>query len=594
MLKFTLDTDLVASTDVQYALFKAPAEGSGRMLGDSITTGTLTAVPSTFNPSGNVDVTITPNVTLSYPATYMLIMQGMKLGKRWGTGRIPIRYDGPDTPAPPTGTPPTPGTAPAPTWGTTDGVGGAPTVYAPTHVFYSPYESFQFDYTISGPRMAMNNSYQTWGDPGSYTTHVEGIDPAVGTYRGIFHTNGLALGTYDYAVIARNDIGQTRHNFKVTVGAYGGGNPPASPPSGTTPPPAGTPGTPDWVAGLADAPWFRSPQDYTTKWSTTENWAHNQYGDWDSLKLRGMFQGEANTWAVGPGGEQWHIHNNPNLFSLYVALSDVSRDMTVNFYLNAHCAVGLDKRQWGPGAHSEVKAYPSLGLGAIMGLTHEQDRLGIPRDIAAPLPCQLQDIKTLVVGWKKKTLNVSGNAIGHLAHDMRVCLTGARTSTYSGYGMPRPEAIFGCEFMIVHKQFGGYGNLAYRGTGRLMGTPTIAGHKYYVFIQEGATVYPDSNQRAMLLCFVPDVVDRGGELPDAYDIAPVVHYCMNTSYRQLTNGPGGNGKTPSYWWRTTPNQWDAPLLPKDSYFHQDVIGIEIEEGDFEITLESVFCKATRT
>ena len=49
MLKFTLDTDLVASTDVQYALFKAPAEGSGRMLGDSITTGTLTAVPSTFN-----------------------------------------------------------------------------------------------------------------------------------------------------------------------------------------------------------------------------------------------------------------------------------------------------------------------------------------------------------------------------------------------------------------------------------------------------------------------------------------------------------------------------------------------------------------
>ena len=597
MLKLSFDTDLLASVDVQYAIYKAPASGSNRLLGESVTSGYLGSAPTSIDSNGNIELSLSLTPELPFPASYLMIMQGTKAGKRWGTGRIPFTYNGPNaptTPPPPSGEPPPAGGTPEAVWGTTAGAGGAPTVYAPKIVYYPTNTSYQFEYTLSGPTMAMNNSYQTWAEPGAYVTSVSMVRH--GVYKGVFHTNGYADGTYDFYIIARNDNGQTRHDFKVVVGSFTVVDPPDDGGGGGGGEDGGSQGTdvPEAIKNLAAAPWFRSPQDYTTLWSTSPGaYIDNSYGEWPSLKLRGAFQAEANAWAVGPNRDQWNIHNNPNLFSMYTALSPVSSDMTVNFYMKAHCAVGLSKEQWGPGAHSEVKAYPSLGMGALMGLTHRQDQQGIPRDVAAPLPCKLSDIRTFWLGWRKKTLNISSNAVGHLCHDMRVCISEERTSTYVDYGMRRPEEIFGCEFMIVHKQFGGYGNTDYRGMGRMFGTPTINGMKYYVYIQEGATIYPDTGTRAMLLCFIPEVVNNGGELPDQFNIEPVLQYCYSTSYRQLTNGPGGTGKRPGYWWRYSSNNMDAALMPSNGVFHQDVVGIEIEEGDFEVLLEGAFCRVNK-
>ena len=593
MPKFTLDADLALSQDVQYAIYKTPATGTSRMLGDAVATGFVGPAPTNLDAVGNVVIDIQTSPDLPFPATYLLLMQGVKNDKKWGTGRIPFTYNGPGSESPPPGTSPPPaGELPAAIWGTTEGVGGNPTVYGPKQVFWYNNASYQFTFTISGPRRAVNNSYQSWGEPGQYITAMDGVDQAAGTYRAVFHTNGLAAGSsYDYVVIAMNDNGQTRHTFRVNVYQ----NPDVVNPP---PPDPGNPGgnIPFDVNKLARAPWFRDGLDYTTKWSTQEDYSFvNNLSDWGSFKIRGAFHCEANSWAIKPRGEAgWWLMGNPNLFSMYCAASEMSSDNTINFYLNAHCAVGLQKSVWGPGAHSEVKAYPSFGMGAIMGVAHLQDRKGIPANIAAPLPCRLDAITSFFVGWRKKTLNVSSNAIGHLCHDIRVCVNGNRTSTDSGYasrnGLVRPEQIFGTEFMIVHKQFGGYGNVNYRGTGKRIGTPTIDGMKHHVYIQEGASVR--NGRHLMLLCFVPEPVNLGGELPDQFNIAPILDYCHRTTYRQIASGPGGSGGTPQYFWvdaNGAPFGMDHPLMPPDSFFHQDVLGIEIEEGDFEITLEDAFC-----
>ena len=247
MFKVTLDSDVLTSTEISYSLYQAPAAGSGRMLGDRVVTVESASPTMAIGGDGNVTLTITtvPNVSLVTNDQYILILQGTKDNRRWGTGRMSVIWQPASAPPPPTPTP-TPVPPPAAVWKDLAGTGGTPNVFALSEIWTPTNTQFQFDYYLSGPTMAMNNSYQTWADPAAYVVHVESVQH--GVYRGIFHTNNLPVGAYDYALVARNDIGQTRFPFKVYVGDYTRAsdttNPRPTPTPTPTPAPTPTPPAP--------------------------------------------------------------------------------------------------------------------------------------------------------------------------------------------------------------------------------------------------------------------------------------------------------------------------------------------------------------
>ena len=259
MFTITLDSDVIASTNITYSLYQLPASGTARLIGDRLATITDSPPPIAINSAGNATLSIesVAGVTLVANQKYLIVLQGVKEGRNWGTGRIEVTWQPVVAPPPP----PPPTAPPKATWLDFAGSSGTPNLYSISEM-WAPLETpFTFDYYISGPTMAMNNSYQTWADPSPRVTYLDMVQ--WGAYRITFQTTGLAAGTYDFSVIARNDNpGTTTAPFKLHLGNYTGVSdltnprqppvaapPPTTPPPSTPPPPTTPPPPPPPTSG---------------------------------------------------------------------------------------------------------------------------------------------------------------------------------------------------------------------------------------------------------------------------------------------------------------------------------------------------------
>lgn len=337
--------------------------------------------------------------------------------------------------------------------------------------------------------------------------------------------------------------------IKIDMRDFGGTTAPAPGPA-----PAPTPaGVPRAILDLPDAPainrWTTRTSTHDVDWSTSPH-----------ALASGPVIVENNTWNMkDPGSGQKGFHGLPvsdpdasipyGRFRSRVGVGPALGN-TVNVEIHSELPHMLPTPH---GTDGEVAIYPSFIWGKHLGWGNKTGGVYVPG-----ASTRLRDIRSLWVGWKSRDFSGS-DFIGHLAHDMRTTLTDRATS-----GSQASEEIT-CEFMVVHDYWGGYGATSeYRAEGAFRGLVTIDGRQFRIFIQHGATVI-SNGQKAMLLCFVPVI----RPLPDQFNLAPIIQYCISTRYRDLPEGPGS-------YRRDLGRSVDDTLLHPDRYLTQNGIGIEVD------------------
>ena len=88
----SLEPTFAGSTDLIYEVYaKAP---EGRVFGQFLFSGTMAKAPLTLDVNGNIEMSLVPPANASFFGSEgIVIVQGTKTNRRWGTGPLPALFE---------------------------------------------------------------------------------------------------------------------------------------------------------------------------------------------------------------------------------------------------------------------------------------------------------------------------------------------------------------------------------------------------------------------------------------------------------------------------------------------------------------------
>lgn len=220
----------------------------------------------------------------------------------------------------------------------------------------------------------------------------------------------------------------------------------------------------------------------------------------------------------------------------------------------------------GGNPNTEVKSYPHCQWGQPPGWVSQGH---------TNLPIRVGDINVLWAGFKGlDSSNTSGH--GHLSHDMRLTTTAEARTPYS-----EGAKIIRQELFVVVEQYEGYGaHPNGRAGSRYHGQYTIGGREWHVYIQPGASTDPNGAPNPQLIWLPVQF-----PLPNPLDMAPLFRWAMRTKHTDLkVNAPGL-----VHYGRTA----NDTLIDPDLFFTNNAMGVEVDEGNFDITVDTAYFRVNR-
>lgn len=220
----------------------------------------------------------------------------------------------------------------------------------------------------------------------------------------------------------------------------------------------------------------------------------------------------------------------------------------------------------GGNPNTEVKSYPLCVWGQPPGWASQGH---------TNLPIKVGDIDVLWSGFKSiDTSGTSGH--GHLSHDMRLMDTDAELIGYSTAAPHIRQELF-----VVVEQYENYGaHPNGRAASRYHGQYRIGGRDWHVYIQPGASTDPNGNPNPQLIWLPVNF-----PLPNPLDMAPLFRWAMNITHNELTvNAPGliQYGRTAN-----------DTLIDPNLWFVSNAMGVEVDEGNFDVQVNTAYFRVNR-
>ena len=208
------------------------------------------------------------------------------------------------------------------------------------------------------------------------------------------------------------------------------------------------------------------------------------------------------------------------------------------------------------GTASEVKSYP---------LCYWGQPPGFPSSGQSNIPIRVGNINHLWAGHKGVTVAVDNSFKGHLSHDMRLMDSAQVFANYNA-----AASSIWMELFVVDRTWRGYGaHPNGRAASRFRGQYTIGNIDWYVYIQPGASNTPQ-------LIWMPVTLP----CPVPFDMAPLFKWAAIVTYNQLQQGPGtifARGQTAN-----------STIINPDKIFVSNAMGVEVEEGEIDLTVSTAY------